>query len=80
VEEIWSNFKEIVSECVERFVPHKILRNNPDPEYYNKEVKRLKKKVRKAYNGKKLGEHHLQELKRLSKQLLEAKKRHKRRF
>ena len=29
VEEIWSNFKEIVSECIERFVPHKILRKKP---------------------------------------------------
>jgi hypothetical protein len=26
VEEIWNNFKEIVSESIERFVPHKILR------------------------------------------------------
>jgi hypothetical protein len=41
VEEIWNNFKKIVSECIERFVPHKILRKNPDPEYYSKEVKQL---------------------------------------
>ena len=75
VEEIWSNFKEIVSEGIERFVPHKILRKNPNPEYYNKEVKQLKKRVRKAYNRRKLGQHHLGELKRLSKQLLAAKKK-----
>jgi len=31
VEEIWKNFKEIVSECIERFVPHKILRNTRTP-------------------------------------------------
>jgi hypothetical protein len=31
-------------------VPHKLLRKNPDPEYYNKEVKQLKLKVRKEYN------------------------------
>jgi hypothetical protein len=74
MEEIWKNFKEIVSECIERFIPHKILRKNPDPEYYNKEVKRLKIKVRKAYNRRKLRQHHLQELKGLSKQLLAAKK------
>jgi hypothetical protein len=36
------NFKGIVFEGIERFVPHKILKPNPDPEYYNKEVKRLK--------------------------------------
>jgi hypothetical protein len=73
LEEIWSNFKEIVFECIERFVPHKILRKNPDPKYYNKEVKRLKKKVRKAYNRRKLGQHHLKELKRLSKSCLQPK-------
>jgi hypothetical protein len=37
-------------------------------------VKRLKSKVRKAYNRRKLGEHYQEELKRLSKQLLTAKK------
>jgi hypothetical protein len=80
VGEIRKNFKEIVSECIESFVPHKILRKNPGPEYYNKEVKRLKIKVRKAYNRRKFGEPHLEELKRLSKQLLAAKKSHKRLF
>jgi len=42
LEEIWNIFKEIVSESIERLVPHKILRKNPDPGYYSKEVKRLK--------------------------------------
>ena len=32
---------------MERFVPHKTLRKNSDPEYYNKEIKRLKSKARK---------------------------------
>ena len=44
-----NNLKNIVCESLERFVPHKILRKNSDPEYYNKEIKRLKSKVRKAY-------------------------------
>ena len=47
VEEIWNNFRNIVCESLERFVPHKILRKNSDPEYY-KEIKRLKSKVRKT--------------------------------
>ena len=55
VEEIWNNFKEIVFESIERLVPHKILSKNPDPEYCRKELKRLKVKVRKAYNRRKLG-------------------------
>jgi hypothetical protein len=74
VESIWNNFKNILYECIERFVPHKILRKNPDPEYYNKEMKRLKSKVRKAYNRRKLGVHYLEKLKQLSKQLLAGKK------
>jgi len=80
VEEIWNNLKETVSECIERFVRHKILRKNRDPEYYSKEVKRLKIKLRKAHNGRKLGVHYLEELKRLSKQLLAVKKTAQRRF
>jgi len=74
VEEIWNNFKNIVYECTERFVPHKILRKKSDPEYYNKEIKRLKSKVRKAYNRRKLGVQYLEVLKQLSKRLLAAKK------
>jgi len=56
VEEIWKSFKEIVFESIDPFVPHKILRKNPNPEYYNKEVKRLKVKVRIAYNKTKFGQ------------------------
>jgi hypothetical protein len=73
VEEIWNNFKEIVFEGIERFVPQKIIRKTLDPEFYSKEVKRLKIKVRKAYNTRKLVEHHLGEMKRLSKLLLAEK-------
>ena len=46
--------------------------NNSDN--YNKEVKQLKIKVRKAYNRRKLGEHYKAELKSLSKKLLTEKR------
>jgi hypothetical protein len=74
VEDIWNNLKDLVFEGIERFVPHKILKQNLDPEYYNREVKHLKVKVRRAYNRRKLGEHYQQELKRLSQKLLSAKR------
>jgi len=74
VEEIWINFKNIVCESLERFLPHKILRKNSDPEYYNKEINRLKSKVRKAFNRIKLGIHHMEKLQQLSKKLLAYKK------
>ena len=48
VEDIWIKFKDIVFEGIERFVPHKMLKQNPDPDYYNKELKRLKKKGQKG--------------------------------
>jgi len=73
VEEIWNNLKNIVYESIERFVPHKTFRTTSDPEYYNREIKRLKSKVRKAYNRRKLGVHCTEKLKLLSKQLLSAK-------
>ena len=74
MEEIWNNLKNIVYESIECFVPHKTLRKNSDPEYYNKEIKQLKSKVRKAYNRRKLGVHCTEKLKQLSKQLLAAEK------
>jgi hypothetical protein len=79
-DEIWNNFKNILYECTERFVPHKILRKNSDPEYYNKEIKRLKSKVRKAYNRRKLGVHYPEELKQLSSSYLQPRNLHKRHF
>jgi len=48
VGDIWKHFKDIVFEGIVGFVPHKILKPNPDPEYYNKDMKRLKVKVRRA--------------------------------
>jgi hypothetical protein len=33
VEKIWKCFKETVLETIHHYVPHKILRKNPDPEY-----------------------------------------------
>ena len=52
---------------------HKTLRKNSDPKYYNKEIKRLKSKVRKEYNRRRLGFHCTEKLRQISKQLLEAK-------
>jgi len=43
--------------------------------YYNKEVKWLKIKVRKVYNKRKFGQPYQVEVKRLSKELLVAKKK-----
>jgi hypothetical protein len=51
-----TNFKNIIIESIERFVPHKILRKNSNPEYYNKEVRKLKIMVRKSYIRRKLGQ------------------------
>jgi hypothetical protein len=61
VEEVWNNFK-IILESIERFIPPKILRKNLDPVYYNKEVKKLKLKVRKADTRTKLGQQYREEL------------------
>ncbi|PNF26575.1 hypothetical protein B7P43_G13054, partial [Cryptotermes secundus] len=75
VDEIWGSYKNIIFEGMKRFVPHKSLSKNPDPEYYNRDVKRLKVKVRRVYNKRKLGDHYKEGLKRLSKELLLAKRK-----
>ena len=80
MQEISKRFKETIFESIDRFFPHKILRKNPDPEYYNKEVKRFKVNVRRAYNKRKLGQRRRVEPKRVPKELLTAKKLHRRHF
>jgi hypothetical protein len=65
-----SNFKDIVFEGTKCYVSRKMLSKNSDPEYYNREVKRLKARVRKVYNRSKYGQNHQTELKRLSTELL----------
>jgi hypothetical protein len=37
-----------------RYVTQKIVSENPDPEYYNKELKRVKVKVRKMNSKRKI--------------------------
>jgi len=69
------NFKEIVFERIGLFSTKKNLGKKIGiPEYYNREVKRLKLKVRKAYNRRKLDEFLQADLKCLSRQLLAEKK------
>jgi hypothetical protein len=75
VEDIWENYKDIIFEGIKRCVNQRILIRIPDREYYDKEVKRLKVKVRKMYNKRKNGQPYQRELKRLSMELLVAKKK-----
>ena len=71
--EISKTITNIVHENMKRFVPHKILRKIRTPSIIT-EIKRLKSKVRKVYNKRKLGASYTEELKQLSKQLLATKK------
>ena len=61
--------RRVFAVCLER---HHLMVLCPN---YNKEVKRLKVKVRKMYNKRKFGQPHQRELNRLFKELLVAKKR-----
>jgi len=79
MEEIWKRFKETVFESIDCFVPHKILRKNPDPEYYNKEVTWLTVKVRKVYSKRKIRTA-LSSGTEKTKELLAAKKLHRKHF
>jgi hypothetical protein len=71
---MWDNFKGKVHHSVECFVSHKLLKIRCDYEYYNEDIKRLKTKVTKAHNKRKLGVPHTDKLKQLSKRMLAANK------
>ena len=75
VEEIWKSYKGVIFEGINRNVTQKTLSKNPGPECYYKEVKRVKVEVRKMYSKRKFGQPYRADLKRLSKELLGAKKK-----
>ena len=75
VEEIRKRYKDIVLEGTKRYAAQTVVSNNPDPEYCNKEGKRLKVKVRKMYSKRKFGQPYQADLKRLCRELLVAKKK-----
>jgi len=42
VKEIWKNLKVIVFECIERFIPHKILKNKQTNKLTNKQTNKIR--------------------------------------
>jgi hypothetical protein len=75
IDEIWKNYKDIIFEMSNFMYLKKFGVKYRDTEYYNKDVERLKVKVRKMYNKRKIAQPYHEELKRLSKDLLVAKKK-----
>ena len=75
VEDIWKSYKDTIFEGVKRYVLQKFPSKIPDPECYNIEVKLLKVKVMKMYNKRKFRQPYQRELKRLSAELMVAKKK-----
>ena len=67
----WTSFKTLLDLARTRYIPQRRLRRNGDPVYYNKEVKALKIKCRKAYPERRSKQ---EEFKNLVKKLNEAKK------
>jgi hypothetical protein len=63
MEDVWKNYKDVIFKGIKRYVPQKILSKNANPEYYNKELKRHKVKVRKMYSKRKFGQSYQWELK-----------------
>jgi hypothetical protein len=59
--------------AINTFVPTKSINQNHDPPWYNKEIKRLKRKCRSAYSRRHLSDTHKAEFNSLSKQCCTAK-------
>ncbi len=74
MEEIWGVFKDIIFEALQKFVPCKILKNNPDPEYYTAKIRRMKRITRKAFKNRKRSSEHMNIFRNRSKELEREKK------
>jgi hypothetical protein len=57
VEEVWTSFKAVLRQGIEKYVPHKMPRINSDTEHYIREVKHLKVKLGRAYNRRTLDQY-----------------------
>lgn len=71
---LWENFLKILNSAIRKFVPFKLLKHNPDPEYYTREIRSLKRKVRKAYNKRHASSELMQKFKSLARELVLKKK------
>ena len=71
---LWNNFLNIVNGAIDKFVPFKVLKQNPGQEYYTREIRRLKRKLKKAYNKRRDSYMHMQKFKLLSKELININK------
>ena len=54
IEDIWVSFKQILNKGIDAYVPIKKLKRNADPEYYNAEIRRLKRKSRDLHKMRKI--------------------------
>jgi len=49
VDECWANFKSLLLEAAQQFIPTRKFSSNGDPPWINNEIKALKKRARKAH-------------------------------
>ncbi|KAJ4436140.1 hypothetical protein ANN_18767 [Periplaneta americana] len=74
MENVWHKFKSIIFEALVKCVPSKIIKKNPDPEYYTNYIRYLKKKTRRAFSKRKRSHEHWEKYVELIKKL-ECEKR-----
>ncbi|KAJ4432824.1 hypothetical protein ANN_21463 [Periplaneta americana] len=69
MENVWHKFKCIIFEALVKCVPSKIIKKNPDPEYYTNYIRYLKKKTRRAFSKRKRSHDHWEKYVELIKKL-----------
>ncbi|KAJ4447453.1 hypothetical protein ANN_09460 [Periplaneta americana] len=69
MENVWHKFKSIIFEALVKCVPSKIIKKNPDPEYYTNYIRYLKKKTRRVFSKRKRSHDHWEKYVELIKKL-----------
>jgi Endonuclease-reverse transcriptase len=52
IQTMWMEFRTIYNDIRQEFIPSKVIRSNSDPVYYDKKVKKLKRRCRKIHKMK----------------------------
>jgi hypothetical protein len=79
IDEMWISFRKLCDDIRREYVPSKVVNQNSDPPFYDKNVKRLKRKCRKLHNNRK-NAMDVENLKLMRTELDKAKIKAKERF
>lgn len=74
IDQQWNKFRSLLEEGKFKFVPSKLVKVGRDPVYYDRTIKKLKRKCRVAYSNRNRSPRDKEKFRKLNRLLIEKKK------